>query len=353
MGDYPRRTGKADRAMTKTDLFPELQKVTADLHQVNPWAGLLRFSVLGLMFLSLVRLAWSTPNEPLFWSATTLAGLFYAFWLICTHDTAHHTLTGWTWFDTVMPRLMSWPMLWPYGLYAELHRLHHSWNGIDLPDPERVQWTEQEYQQASRLLQWYVRHQWGCDIFLLGGIGLIIKTFTKAVCFQRLVPRLRFQLLLDVTGMLLVHGVLLTLAIAQGQLLRYLLFWLILERVIGVVVQTRDHLEHYALWGKGASHQLTQLYACRNLKTNSLVAWLMGGLSYHAVHHAFPGIPFNRLPEAFQHIQGVLQQQGLPLMHLEDGYLKATHGLSRHPSLIGEVNRSEATGRHQMIPVQK
>jgi hypothetical protein len=41
--------------------------------------------------------------------------------------------------STVMPRLLSWPMLSPYGLYAELHRLHHGWNGIDLRDPERVQ----------------------------------------------------------------------------------------------------------------------------------------------------------------------------------------------------------------------
>lgn len=351
MGDYANRIGKAERIMTKTSLFA-LEKVTADLHQVNPWAGLLRFSVLGLMFLSLVALAWSTSNELLFWSATTLAGLFYAFWLICTHDAVHQTLTGWTWFDTVMPRLMSWPMLWPYGLYAELHRLHHGWNGIDLRDPERVQWTEQEYQQASPLLRWYVRHQWGCDIFLLGGSGLIIKTFVNALRFQKLVPRLRFQLLLDVTGMLLVHGVLLTLAIAQGEVLRYLLFWLILERVIGVVVQTRDHLEHYALWGKKASHQLTQFYACRNLKTSSLVGWLMGGLNYHAVHHAFPGIPFNQLPEAFQRIQGVLQQQGLPLMQLDEGYIKSTYWLSCHPSLIGGVNPSEATGRHHMIPVK-
>jgi fatty acid desaturase len=233
--------------MTKTSLLAELEKVTADLHQVNPWAGLLRFSLLGSMFLSLVTLAWSTSNELVFWSATILAGLFYAFWLICTHDMAHQTLTGWMWFDTVMPRLMSWPMLWPYGLYAELHRLHHSWNGIDLRDPERVQWTEQEYQQASPLLRWYVRHQWGCDIFLLGGIGLIIKTFVNAVRFEKLVPRLRLQLLLDVTGMLLVHGVLLTFAIAQEKLLHYFLFWLILERAIGVVVQARDHLEHYAL----------------------------------------------------------------------------------------------------------
>ncbi|HEY9605127.1 MAG TPA: fatty acid desaturase [Allocoleopsis sp.] len=338
--------------MTKTSLLTQLEQVTADLHPVHPWVGLLRFSVLGSIFLSLVALAWLTSNQLLFWTATALAGLFYAFWLICTHDMAHQTLTGWTWFDTVMPRLMSWPMLWPYGIYAELHRLHHGWNGIDLRDPERVQWTEQEYQQASPFLQWYVRHQWVCDIFLLGGIGLIAKTFAKAVRFQKLVPRLRVQLLLDITGMLLVHGVLLTFAIAQGKLLHYLLFWLILERVIGVVMQIRDHLEHYALWGKFTGHQLTQLYACRNLQTSFLVGWFMGGLNYHAVHHAFPGIPFNQLPEAFQRIQGVLQQHNLPLMQLDEGYLKSTYWLSRHPSLIGAVNPSEATGRHRMIPVK-
>jgi fatty acid desaturase len=338
--------------MGKTGLFAELEQVTADLHPVNSWAGLLRFSLLGLIFLSLVGFAWSTSHALLFWSATILAGFFYAFWLICTHDMAHQTLTGWRWFDTVMPRLMSWPMLWPYSLYAGLHRLHHGWNGIDLRDPERVQWTEQEYQQAFPLLQWYVRHQWGCDIFLLGGIGLILKTFINGVRFQELVPRLRWQLWLDVAGMLLVHGGLLTVAIAKGELLRYLLFWVILERAIGVVVQTRDHLEHYALWGKFRGYRLTQLYTCRNLKTSALVGWLMGGLNYHAVHHAFPGIPFNRLPEAFQRIQGVLQRHNLPPMPLDEGYLQSAYGLSCHPSLIGEVNPCEATSRHQMIPVE-
>lgn len=79
----------------------------------------------------------------------------------------------------------------------------------------------------------------------------------------------------------------------------------------------------------------------------------MGGLLYHAAHHAFPGIPFNQLPEAFQRIRGVLQQQGLPLMQLDEGYLKSTYWLSCHPSLIGEVNYFEATGRHHMIPLEQ
>ncbi|WP_026731693.1 fatty acid desaturase family protein [Fischerella sp. PCC 9605] len=340
-----------DRTMTLTSLSQELRQVTADLHQVNPLVGLLRFSILGLIFFSLVTLAWLTPKVSLFVGATMLAGIFYGYWLLCTHDMIHRTLTGWNWFDALMPRLIGWPMLWPHSIYAELHRLHHGWNGIDLRDPERVQWTWQEYQQAHPFVRWYVRHQWVCDIFVLAGFGMIFKTFIKGVRFQTVVPRIRQQLLLDITGMLMVNGILLILVISQGVLLRYLLFWLILERVAGVIGQTRDHLEHYALWGRFTGHQLTQFYACRNLNTSSLVGWLMGGLNYHGVHHAFPDIPFNLLPEAFHRIQGVLQQHGLPLMQLEPGYLKSTYWWSRHPSLIGEVDNSDTTGRHCMIPV--
>ncbi|MBW4566341.1 MAG: fatty acid desaturase [Mojavia pulchra JT2-VF2] len=340
-----------DRTASVNSIAQELQQVTADLRQVNPRAGLLRFSILGLIFLSLVVLAWSAPNGILFVAATMLAGVFYGFWLICTHDMTHQTLTGWKWFDTIMPRLMSWPMLWPYSIYAEIHRLHHGWNGIDLRDPERLQWSWQEYQQLHPILRWYVSHQWLCDILIFGGIGLIIKTFIKGVRLQNLVASMRRQLLLDVTGMLFVHSILLMLAIFQGEILRYILFWLILERIIGIITQARDHLEHYALWGKFATHQLTQLYACRNIKTSSLVGWLMGGLNYHAVHHTYADIPFNQLPEAFERIQKVLEKHNLPLMKLEGGYLKSTYSLSRHPSLIGKVDSSSTTNRHQMIRV--
>ena len=130
-------------------------------------------------------------------------------------------------------------------------------------------------------------------------------------------------------------------AITNGVLLHYLLFWLILERVIGVFMQTRDHLEHYGLWGKAQTHQLTQLYASRNFQANSVVGWLIGGLNYHGVHHGFPGIPFNNLPEAFQRIQGVLETYNLPLMKFDNNYLQETTFFSQHYALICETKPSE------------
>jgi fatty acid desaturase len=331
------------------NLSLDLQTAIAGLETVNPWAGLWRFSLLGGLVLTFVGLAWSSHNLLLFVGYTAIAGVFYAFWLICTHDAVHHTLTGWVWFDELMPRLISYPMLWTYGAYSQLHRLHHGWNGINLSDPERVQWTVAEYQQASPWMQWYVRHQWFVDLFWLSGFGLIVKTIANAVRFRHQVPVLPRLLLLDGVGIILVQCVLVTIAASEHRLGDYLLFWLLLERTIGIIAQARDHLEHYALWGKADTHQLTQIYASRNLKTSLLVGWLMGALNYHAIHHAFPTIPFNHLPEAFSRIQRVLEQQHQPPMVVDRGYVQETFWLGIKPLLIGEPDPNELTGRHQMF----
>ena len=116
--------------------------------------------------------------------------------------------------------------------------------------------------------------------------------------------------------------------------IKYLLVWLILERVIGMILQTRDHLEHYGMWGKFKNHQLTQFYAGRNLQTHPLIGWFMGGLNYHAVHHAFPDIPFYHLPTAFNRIQPILQKYDYPVMELDPGYLQSAYLLSQRTLLI-------------------
>jgi fatty acid desaturase len=151
--------------------------------------------------------------------------------------------------------------------------------------------------------------------------------------------------------MFVIQGGLLSFSVAQGAVSRYLLCWLILERSAGIVVQARDHLEHYGRWGKTDGYQLTQLYAGRNLKTYAWIGWLMGGLDYHAVHHALPDIPFYNLPVAFDRIQQLLAQQGLPLMPQGAGYLSETWQLGQQPTVIGAVNPQDVTGRCYLVPI--
>lgn len=315
-------------------LSHDLRAAVAGLEQVDPWIGLWRFVSLGMLFLSFVVLAWSASTFVGFMGFTAIAAFPYAFWFVCTHDTTHQTLTAWHWFDTWMPRIISYPMLWPYGTYARLHRLHHAWNGIDLRDPERVQWTVAEYQQARPWQQWYVNHQWVIDIFLLGGVGLIAKTVYQGMKLQSHAPDLRRSLLLDGLGIMVMQSGLAIAAITHGRFVDYLLFWLVLERIIGIVQQTRDHLEHYALWKTDKNHQITQLYACRNLVTSRFIFWLMGGLPDHALHHTFPAIPFHHLPEAFRRTQAVLEHhQKTPLVR-DPGYLRTAFRLATQVQLI-------------------
>ena len=322
------------------DINQALRSSIADLDQVNPWLGLCRFSLIGGLFISLIVVAWQLNNIWLFSLITAIAGIIYAFWLISTHDSTHYTLTGWRWFETIFPRLISWPMLWPYGTYAELHLLHHGWNGVDLRDPERVQWTLAEYQQASPFLRWYVRNQWLINMFLLGGLGLIIKTFKQGFRFCYLRSGLRRQILIDLTGMFSIQLILVIFALSHVAVGRYLLFWFILERMIGIIIQMLAHLEHYGQWGQREGHLLTQIYNTRNLRVNWLTHWLMGGLPYHSVHHGFPHLPFNQLPVAFERFQQVLQQHNLPPMELGRGYLLETLFFVHHPMVISDEGQT-------------
>lgn len=312
-----------------------LQTAVGDLQSVSFWPGFKRFCSLGTVALSCLILAWTTNSEIAFWAWTAMAGVVYALWLLCTHDAIHHTLLGRPVLEETLARIISWPMLWPVGVYSELHQLHHGWNGLDLRDPERYQSSQQEYQQASPWVRWYLRHQWVINIFVLGGMGLIVKTLMDGRRFQDTRPRLRGQLLADLLGMGIVQASLITaVMLSHHSVLHYLLFWLCLERVIGAIAQTRAHLEHYGLWRQVGGHQLTQLYAARNLQTSPWFGWLIGGLNYHAVHHAFPGIPFNRLPEAHRRIQTVLDNHGMPAMEMEQGYLSAVQKLINRFTLI-------------------
>lgn len=310
-----------------------LRAATADLQQVDPVAGLLRFLGLGSATGFSLALAWQSHNWWSFGVGCFFGSLAYSFWIICTHDATHGTLTGWRWFDAIAPRLISWPIWVPYGTYGEIHKLHHAWNATDLRDPERVQWTAGEYESAGGLGRWHARHQWGVNVAILGLLGLISKTFSQGWRLRDARPGLRPQMTLDIAGMLLAQGIiLLGLLMTQASLetwLHYGVMLLILERVMSLVIQGRDYLEHYGQWQPQDSHLLTQLYGTRNIKTFGWVNWAMGGLPHHGIHHAFPGIPFDKLPLAQQRTEKILSDRQYPPLPTGQGYLATSWNMMR------------------------
>ena len=311
----------------------ELTRALADLHVVKPWPGVVRTLLTVPTILLCFALALTTQSIWVFLAAGLFGALLLATIAITTHDAIHHTLTGWAWFDEILPRLVSYPVLWPHGIYSELHKIHHKMNGQDLEDPERMQWTQEEYENASFFGKWAFRNQFFLAVFVLGGFGFIFEHFMQGVKFGRRSKAVRRALAQDLVAIVLVNVTIYTLMSYANLSLQYFMFYLLLERVGGGILQFRAYIEHYGLWGKQANYFETQIFTCRNIKTNNLMSLYFNRLNFHSVHHAFPTVPFYNLPEAHRRLTAIYCEKGSPLIE-DDGYLKTAVQLARAPRYI-------------------
>jgi fatty acid desaturase len=314
-------------AASGSGLARDLRRAVAGLERLDARPSQLRLLGLAALLLLASLGYWSRADLAPAILAALWAGLAYALLLISTHEMVHGTCLGRPRLEFALGCLLSWPMAWPFASYASLHRLHHRWNGSDRRDPERVQPLPSEWRRASPLQRWCLRHPLPLRALLLGGIGLILETLGHGWRLRHQDPRLSARLRLDLLAILTLHSLLLTFACHQGLLGRYLLFWLLLERVIGAIVQCRGLIEHHGLWHRRDSHLLTQLYGSRSVSSSGLLNVLMGGLPHHAAHHAFPWIPAGQLPLASQRIEAVLARHGLPPLPRARGYGAAAAAL--------------------------
>jgi fatty acid desaturase len=306
------------------DLDRALVRAVADLHGPPTWGertrSASRLFAFALLLVAGMTLYWWMPPGSVGFLALLLAGVAYALLLIATHEMVHGTLFGWPALESVLGCLLSWPMAWPFVTYARLHRLHHRWNGLDGRDPERTQSLPHDRLASHPLGHLLQRHPIALRCALLGGVGLILDTARNGWRLRRVDPRLQAARWWDGLGVVFLHALLLAWAIAHGVLLRYVLFWIVLERVIGAIVQYRGLVEHHGLWRRAdaapLSHalppRLRQLATSRDVESGPWLNALMGGLPHHSTHHAFPALASARLPIATARLAVVLQRHGWP-----------------------------------------
>ncbi|MEY4629991.1 MAG: hypothetical protein RIQ81_111 [Pseudomonadota bacterium] len=329
----------------------DLETLIRDLEAITPWRGLLKSAVGFGLFLTLALVAILSPSPLVSFIAACLAGLLSTTLLVMTHDALHRTLTGWAWYDELYPMAVSYPLLWPHQTYREIHKIHHKMNGNDENDPERVQWTEEEYARANRVVKWYVRNQWVIDIFVMGGMGYILATLARAIPFSRHVSSIRRALLIDAVGIIGTNAIIYSMCIAYGYGLKYFLLYLLVERMVGGLQQLRAHTEHYGLFGRGAHYFETQIFNCRNINTSRIVSYFFNGLNFHSVHHAFVKVPFYNLAEAHRRLVAVYGDK-LPFLE-EDSYLGVALRSIKKPILIGETDPGSPVGQARMKPINR
>jgi fatty acid desaturase len=316
---------------------PAVHAAVAGLFIVDPWRGVWRtvFNIIvanTLLFLTLASDSWAV-----FIPLAVVTGFFYSSIMITTHDAMHHTLSGWYWFDELVPRFYSYFIFWPHGLYGELHRLHHKFNGRDLEDPENPTVTEETFNRAGTIGKFFLRHKLWLSLFLYGGIGLIIQHFAEGFRRWRSHKPVRMLIVTDIIGILIATAVTIAVVSYTGITWKYALYLLLVERVLGFAMQLRLHIEHYGLWGDRSAIIETRLYNCRNIRTNAIGEWFYNGLNYHSVHHAFPAIPYYHLRQAHEKLSPLCAAGGKPLP-TEHGYLRTIFALAKTPMLITSTN---------------
>ncbi len=311
----------------------KLQKSMADLHRVSLTKGLIVYSIKLGIVIALTTLAFNVNSNLAFLGLALLTGVAYSSLMILSHDAIHSTLTGMSWLDWTLPRLTSAPLWWFHGLYGELHMLHHKMNATDLHDPERVQWTDVEYANANVFGKWYARNQIIIKLFVFGGFGLVIDLVIRAIPLYSKSKGIRREIWTDALLIIGANLLILALGLYFGFALKYIVFYICLERSVGVIMQFRGHVEHYGLWGKSGNYIQTQIMNCRNIQTNSLMSWYVNHLNFHSVHHAFPKIPFYNLEAAHQRMCGILSKNGCTVV-TEHSYIKTIWRLIAQPKFI-------------------
>lgn len=296
------------------ELRRQMRDLAAPLSNGERLVVIVRLLIPGVVLLSGLWLFFSCPLSLTSLALLLVCGIAYALLFIATHDMVHGTLLGWPRLEHLLACALSWPMAFPYLSYGRLHHLHHRWNGCDPRDPERTTLLPIERQTAGAWRRWRQQHLLAWRLFALGGVGLIVATTLQAMALDSVDRRLRRLRWLDGAGVLMVQALLILLALGHGAVVRYLLCWILLERVIGVIMQFRGLVEHHGLWHCHADPLITQLYASRNVDVPLWLNALLGGLPHHSAHHAFPWIPSSRLPAASQRIEKVLTRHRAPAL---------------------------------------
>lgn len=315
------------------------------LHEMRPGPGArqaaLRIGVqIGLVAIALW--AWQAARYPLFALLACASGIWYGGAMSLTHDALHHRLTGLKRVDDAIARAIAWPLGWPIGVYGRVHLIHHRWAGGSFDDPERLQPTTTEYARASWIARWYFRNQVWFNIFVAGGIGLLVRLLADAWRHRDQVPGLGRLLLIDQAGFAAITAAWAMSAYAAGGwhlLAGAALMWIAAERCTGVAHQLRNHAEHYGLWGARGSHLETQYFNARDVEAGPIAAWYFNHLNRHATHHALVGVPYYNLEAAHRYLRADFADRAVAVQPSR-GYLAevlAANRLARRGGFIVEA----------------
>lgn len=271
------------RSLTKKSDGPGLAALA--LH----WGGIL---LLGTLI---------TAHVP-FWPVLIVPqGILIVFLFTSLHESIHRTAFKTPWINDWVARINGFLLLLPPAWFRYFHFAHHRHTQDPDEDPELAFAKPQTWRD-------YIWHISGLPVWWQQCITLARNAAGR--CSDGFVPAsARGTIRREARTMLALYAGLLTLSLAAGA--SWLLFVWVLPLICG-----QPFLRLYLLAEHGRCAFVANMFEnSRTTFTNRIIRGLAWNMPFHAEHHAFPAVPFHRLPVLHELTSAHLQET-------ENGYVR-------------------------------
>ena len=232
---------------------------------------------------------WIVSGWPLWQVVLVAQGVAICFLFTLQHEATHKTPFRTAWINELVGRICGLLIVQPFEWFRYFHLAHHRHTNIPGKDPELIAGQKPE--------TWgdYARHVSGLPFWW----AMVRQTIGNALGRDPgpYVPaRARRRVAAEARLMLAIYAVAL-----PSLLITPLLFWVwILPCLLG-----QPFLRLYLLAEHGRCAFVANMFEnTRTTFTNRVVRFLTWNMPYHVEHHTLPQVPFHKLPDLHDHMQG-------------------------------------------------
>jgi fatty acid desaturase len=243
-------------------------------------AGLRHLALHWGLILLVGALIWA--RVPFWWALIPVQGVLLAFNFTLAHECTHQTPFRSIWLNEAVGRLAAFVIFLPFLWFRFFHMAHHRFTNDPARDPELIGAAKPATRTA------YLWSMSGLPLWKsqIGGfLGLALGRPMADYVPGRAVRRVRIEAIITV---------LIYVLMAISSTIHRVDIW---STWLVPVLVGQPALRLYLLAEHGRCPAVANMLEnSRTTYTTALMRLLAWNMPYHAEHHAFPSVPFHRLP---------------------------------------------------------
>jgi fatty acid desaturase len=261
---------------------------------------------------AIIFLGWLIAIRTPLWQFLMLPqGILIVFLFTLLHESVHRTPFRTPWLNDIAARVCSFMIVLPSDWFRYFHFAHHRFTQDPEKDPELTSPKPESLRQylvhLSGILVWWSHIK-------------TLVTNASGHCVDAFVPS-KGHRKVRAEAQIMIVGYAVVIALSVYLRTSALLYVWVLPAILG-----QPFLRLYLLAEHGrCPYVANMLENSRTTTTNWLVRKLAWNMPYHAEHHAYPGVPFYRLPEFHALIETHLKETEAGYIRFHTNYIEQLH----------------------------